>query len=125
MKDINREEKVLEESLKSSHEQIRKFGGLDHNFILNGRGYRKVGQLKGDKTGIIMEIHTDREGVQIYSGNMIEEDRKCKEGALYSKHGGICLETQNYPNNLNYSHFPDSYLKKGEKYNTVTCYKFI
>lgn len=117
--------KMICEGFKSDNEQIKMFGGFDHNFVLNGRGYRKVGRLEGDKTGIVMEIYTDQSGVQVYSGNMIEECRVCKDGAIYGKHHGICLETQVFPNNLKFSHFSGSILKKGEKYDTVTTYKFI
>jgi len=116
---------LLETRLNSSYSQIKLFDGFDHNFVLNGRGYRKVGVFKGDKTGIVMEIHTDQSGVQVYSGNCIEEDRVCKDGAIYSKHQGICFETQAFPNNMKFSHFPNAILKKGEKYDTVTAYKFI
>lgn len=116
---------LMGERFASEHEQIKKFGGFDHNFALNGRGYRKVGRLKGDKTSIVMEIYTDQSGIQIYSGNMIEKDRACKDGAVYDTHQGICFETQAFPNNLRFSHFPGAILKKGEKYDTVTSYKFI
>ena len=115
----------LEVTLTSKNEQIKKFGGFDHNFVLKGRGFRKVGEFKGDKTGIIMEIYTDQSGMQIYSGNMIEEGRVCKDGVIYSKHHGICFETQAFPNALKYSHFPDVVLRKGEKYDTTTSYRFI
>lgn len=118
-------EKMICEGFKSENEQIKMFGGFDHNFVLNGRGYRKVGRLKGDKTGIVMEIYTDQSGLQVYSGNVIEEGRVCKDGAIYDAHHGICFETQVFPNNLKFSHFPSSILKKGEKYDTVTMYKFI
>ena len=110
---------------ESEYEQIKKFGGFDHNFALNGRGYRKVGRFEGDKTGIIMEIYTDQRGLQVYSGHMIEEGRVCKDGAVYSIHQGICFETQAFPNNMQFSHFPDAILKKGAKYDTTTSYKFI
>lgn len=104
-----------------------KIGDFVRNAILviPGGGYRKVGRLKGDKTGIIMEIYTDRGGLQFYPGNMIEEGRVCKDGAIYGTHHGICLETQAFPNNIKFSHFPGSILKKGEKYETITTYKFI
>ena len=110
---------------KSEDEQIKMFGGFDHNFVLNGRGYRKVGSFEGDKSGIVMEIYTDQIGMQIYSGNVIENDRICKDGAIYDVHYGVCFETHSFPNNLNFSHFPSSILKKGEKYDTVTAFKFI
>ena len=118
-------EDTLNERLKSEYEQIKKFGGFDHNFVLNGRGYRKVGKCTGDKTGIVMEIYTDQSGMQVYSGNMIEENRVCKDGTTYDKHHGICFETQSFPNSMKFMHFPNSILIKGEKYDTVTSYKFI
>lgn len=54
------------------------FGGFDHNFALKGSGYRNVGLLTGDKTGIKMEIYTDKVGVQLYTGNMIEKGASAK-----------------------------------------------
>ena len=116
---------MIGDELKNEDEQIKMFGGFDHNFVLNDRGFRKVGRLKGDKTGIVMEIYTDRLGLQFYSGNMIEEDRVCKDGVVYGTHHGICLETQAFPNNIKFSHFPGTILKKREKYEIITTYKFI
>ena len=98
--------------------------GYDHNFVLNGDGYRKIGTLCGDKSGIKMDIYTDRPGVQIYTGNVIEQGRYCKDGSLYPVHGAICLETQIFPDSINIPHYSDAVLKKGEKYNTVTEYLF-
>ena len=121
--DLN--DSVLAECFRSNHEQIRMFGGFDHNFALNGRGYRKSATLIGDKSGITMEMYTDQSGVQVYTGNVIEENRLCKDGAVYTKHSGICLETQAFPNGLKFSHFPCGLLKKDEEYETTTEYKFI
>lgn len=117
--------RILGECFLSNHEQIRMFGGFDHNFALNGRGYRMSAVLIGDKSGITMEMYTDQCGVQVYTGNVIEENRVCKDGAVYTKHSGICLETQAFPNGLKFSHFPCGILKKGETYDTFTEYKFI
>lgn len=120
-----RKEKALGEGFASNHEQITIFGGFDHNFALNGTGYRLASRLTGDKSGIVMEMYTDCHGVQVYTGNGINDERVCKDGAIYPKHGAVCLETQAFPNFLKYSHFPSGLLKKGEKYDTVTTYKFI
>lgn len=105
-------------------EQVRIFGGIDHNFAINGDGYRRFARLCGDKSGIVMECYTDQTAVQVYTGNMIEEGRVCKDGALYDKHASVCLETQAFPNSLKYRHYPNGILKKGEKYDTVTEYRF-
>lgn len=116
--------KTLEECFNSGYKQIDMFGGFDHNFVLEGRGFRKVATLWGDKTGIIMECSTDLPGVQIYTGNCIDEMRICKNGEKYAIHQAVCLETQFFPNALEFSHFPSPILKAGEKYDTVTEYKF-
>ena len=116
--------KTLGEGFASDYEQIKMFGGFDHNLALDGRGLRLAATLTGDKTGITMDMYTDQSAVQLYTGNMIQEGRVCKDGAVYSKHCGICLETQAFPNSLKYSHYPNGILKKGEKYDTVTEYRF-
>lgn len=113
------------ERFAAKYGQLELFGGFDHNFALNGRGYRKIGTFCGDKSGIKMEILTDLPAVQLYSGNWIDEERVCKGGAKYKVHGGLCFETQVFPNNLKFSHFPSSILKEGEKYDTTTTYRFI
>ena len=104
--------------------QIALFDGYDHNFPLDGFGFRKVVELSGDQSGITMEMYTDQPATQLYTGNAIEEGRVCKGGAVYTKHSGLCLESQVFPNNLTFSHFPTSVLKAGEKYDTTTEYKF-
>lgn len=119
-----REPKTLSDGFESSHEQVKKFDGFDHNFVLDGYGFRKAATLTGDKTGITMETYTDLPGVQIYTANSLTENDNYKGGAAYGRHNAICLETQVFPNALTYRYFPSPILKKGEKYDTVTAYKF-
>jgi len=118
------EKKKLEKIITSDYEQIQMFNGVDHNFVLLGRGFRKVGSLIGDKSGIEMEIYTDRPGMQVYTGNEIEHGKVSKDGTFYSMHDGICLETQGFPNSFKFSHFPSCTLKKNEKYESITEYRF-
>ncbi|MCI5970867.1 MAG: galactose mutarotase [Oscillospiraceae bacterium] len=120
-----RKGKVLKDGFAADFEQIKMFGGYDHNFVLDGTGYRKYAVAKGDVSGIIMECYTDLPGVQLYTGNGIENERVCKDGAVYDTHQAFCLETQKFPNATNLPFFPSIFVKKGEKYNTVSAYKFI
>lgn len=115
---------LMADGFASEHEQIRMFGGYDHNFALDGFGFRSFCTLIGNMTGITMEGFTDRPAVQLYTGNGIKTDRVCKDGATYPVHGGLCLETQVFPNAMEYSHFPSPILKKGEVYDTVTEFRF-
>lgn len=117
-------EKTLGEGFASSDEQVKMFNGFDHNFVLRGKNLRHCATLTGDKTGIKMEMYTDLPGVQIYSGNSIDDTIVCKGGAVYPVHGAVCLETQTFPNGLKYTHYPNGFIKKGEKYDTITEYRF-
>ena len=111
------------EAFESEHPQITLFGGVDHNFIIDGAGYRCFAVAECDETGICMECMTDKPGVQLYTGNCLDFP-KGKDGGVYSTHCGFCLETQFYPNPVKYSHFPSPVLKAGEKYSFTTAYKF-
>ena len=62
------------------------------------------------------------------AGNFIPSDGsvKGKEGVVYSKHGGFCLETQLYPDSVNQKTFPfDSVLRPGKIYDHRVTYKFL
>ncbi len=118
-------EKTFNDALHSDHEQIVIVGGgIDHNFIINGKGMRKFCEATGDKTCIKLEGFTDNIGVQIYTSNFLDGSRPGKDGYAYEKHAGFCLETQGFPNAINYPHFPSPVLKQGQEYKTKTIFKF-
>ncbi|MBQ7986592.1 MAG: galactose mutarotase [Clostridia bacterium] len=118
-------EKAVGKEIHGPIYQLQNFRGYDHNFVINGRGFRRFAELTGDKTGITMVCFTDRPGVQLYTGNFVTADIPCKDSAEYTTHSGLCLETQGFPNAPKYSHFPSTIVKKGEKYDSVTEFKFI
>ena len=117
--------KTIGRDIEAADEQLKFGTGYDHNFIINGRGMRKFAVLEGDKTGIKMEAYTDLPAVQLYTGNWTADTPEGKDGAIYGERQGVCLETQVFPNFTKFSYFPDGFLKKGEKYDTVTEYRFI
>lgn len=116
-------EKTMGEGMKSDYPQVKMFGGFDHNFVLDGFGTRKVLTVTGDKSGIAMEMITNQPGVQLYTSNML--DSANKGDYENGKHDGFCLETQVFPDCVNFSHFPSAFLKKGEEYYHVTEYRFV
>lgn len=117
--------KKIGQDINSDYPQLKLFGGYDHNFIIDGTGFRKAVVVSSDKTGIAMEVYTDKPGVQLYTGNCIQEDRVCKSGKTYKIHDALCLETQYFPNSTSYPFFPSPILKAGEVYDFTTEYRFI
>ena len=98
--------------------------GYDHNWCLNNnREFAKVASLKGDLTGIQMEVYTDLPGVQVYTANYVESETG-KDGVVYKQRQGLCFETQFYPDAINKPNFESPVCKAGEVYQTKTVYKF-
>ncbi len=97
----------------------------DHCFVLSDNSYLKhAGTLKGDISGIEMNVYTTKPGIQIYSGKAFSSDTIGKGGKIYEENSFVCMETEFFPDSPNKPHFPDTILKKNETYNHKTIYKF-
>lgn len=120
------EEKTIGREISADFEQLKLTGGYDHNFILDrtGEGPQLFAAVKGDQTGIVMEAYTDLPAFQFYTGNFVDHV-KGKDGAVYEKRSGFCLESQYIPNAVNEEKEEKPILKAGEIYDTTTMYKFI
>ncbi len=118
-----RTEKPIGQDIGSDHEQIKMFGGYDHNFAVAGRGYRLAAEARCVENGIRMEVFTDKPGVQLYTSNGLKEG-VYKNGARYGIHQAFCLETQYFPNSMANSHFIAPILRRGETYDFTTEYRF-
>jgi aldose 1-epimerase len=100
-------------------------GGFDHNFVLNGCGWRKISTAEDEASGRVMETYTDLPGVQLYTANGIRAGSVGKDGAAYEAHGGFCLETQFFPDTIHKPHFPDCVVAADEVFATSTAYRFL
>ena len=118
--------KTIGQDIFCDEHLIKHCNGYDFNYCLDriGRGLEHAAYVYDKESGRRMDCYTTLPGIQLYTGNMIEQGRVCKDGACYPIHAGICLETQAFPNSLKYSHFPNPILKKNEKYDSITEYKF-
>lgn len=106
-------------------EQLIQAGGYDHNYALDkAKGvFAKVASVKGDESGILMEVATNLPGLQLYTGNGLDGVGG-KEKTTYEKNAALCLETQFYPNAVNQTNFASPLLEKGETVNYVTTFRF-
>lgn len=119
-----RNAKTVEKEIGGDYIALRYGNGYDHNWVLNGEGFRKVAAAYSEKTGIKMEVSTDLPGMQFYSGNFLVET-KGKDGAVYDKGHGICFETQYFPDAIHKDNFKSPVVRAGESYETTTIYKFV
>ena len=107
-------------------EQLRHAGGYDHNFVLNRSddALSHAARLFEPTTGRVLDIHTTEPGLQFYSGNFLDGRIRGKAGRVYRHRGGLCLETQHFPDSPNQPHFPPVVLRPGSEYRSSTVYAF-
>ena len=101
-------------------------GGYDHNYVFQGKSKELTfaARLFDPGSGRFLEVFTTQPGIQFYSGNFLDGTITGKNGRIYQKHWGLCLETQHFPDSPNQKTFPNTILRPGEKYSEETVYKF-
>ena len=98
-------------------------GDYDHCFVFSDKStdLRKVGEAVSDKSGIRLEIFTDRPAIQLYTCGDFT-DPHGKGGLGLHDHQGIALETQGFPDSPHHPNFPSAVLKAGESFRSTTKY---
>jgi len=101
--------------------------GYDHNYVLD-KGLTQqpdlVASVKGDQSGIQMDVYTTEPGMQFYGGNVMKGKHTLKSGARDEFQTAFCLETQHFPDSPNQPEFPSAVLTPGSVYKSSTIYKF-
>ncbi|MGH9496825.1 MAG: aldose epimerase family protein [Candidatus Sulfotelmatobacter sp.] len=112
--------------IEDKDEQLILGHGYDHNFVINrkGPGLTLAARVYEPTTGRVLEVSTTQPGVQFYTGNFLDGTVTGKEGHVYKRRMGLCLETQHFPDSPNHPDFPTTILKPGEKFHQTTVFKF-
>jgi aldose 1-epimerase len=121
-----REPHPIGERIAQDDQQL-KFGlGYDHNWVLDNQSsdMALAATVYEPESGRFMEVFTSEPGLQFYCGNFLDGSLIGKSGKNYVYRGGLCLETQHYPDSPNQPHFPNTILRPGEIYQTRTVYQF-
>ena len=117
---------AIGERIDVNDEQLRLGHGYDHNFVLEEDSARlkPAAELHDPLSGRLLEIWTTEPAIQFYSGNFLDGSTRGKNGVAYSKHSGLCLETQHFPDSPNHPEFPSTVLRPGETFRSLTVLKF-
>jgi aldose 1-epimerase len=114
--------------------QLKRGRGYDHNFVLTrsdpatspraGDGLHSAARVVERSTGRTMEVATTEPGLQFYTGNFLDGSITGKQGRVYRRRYGFCLETQHFPDSPNKPHFPSTVLRPGDAYRSRTVFTF-
>jgi aldose 1-epimerase len=101
--------------------------GYDHNFVLDGSGYRLAAVAQDPQDGISMRTFTTEPGVQLYTGNFLVGDLTGTSGHLYRQTDAFTLETQHFPDSPHHigdPAWPSVVLNAGSTFTSTTAYQF-
>ena len=99
--------------------------GIDNNWCLcdadTPKELRHAATLQYE--GLVMECWTTMKGLQVYTGNYIEQ-HEGKSGRMYDVQHAVCLEAQNWPDAIHHANFPNIILRPNERLDEITEYRF-
>jgi aldose 1-epimerase len=107
-------------------EQLSNGIGYDHTFVFNEdvkNNNALAASLYSSDSGRLLEVFTTEPGVQFYSGNHLK-GYKGKQGVIYHKRYGLCLETQHFPDSPNHPAFPTVVVTPEHGYHSETVLVF-
>lgn len=84
----------------------------------------EVANVIEPNSGRTLRVSTTQPGLVFYTGNYLDGNLTGKYNAKYPQHGGLCLETQHYPDAPNQQNFPSTLLRPDENYKEVAIYSF-
>lgn len=119
--------RAIGERIEADDEQIRFGQGYDHNFLLppDSRGsLRRAAVVTEPGSGRRLEMWTTEPGFQFYTGNGLPAGERGKNGAMYGKWQGFCLEAQRAPNWPERPGVAAAVLRPGALYRQTTLYRF-
>ncbi len=112
--------------IDAPHEQLVRAGGYDHNYVLRDApgAFALAASVHEPASGRVLEVWTTEPGVQFYSGNFLDGSLPSKSGGRYVRRGGLCLETQHFPDSPNRPQFPSVILRPGQTWRSATEFRF-
>ena len=105
--------------------QVGDAKGFDHCYLLanssaiNQRLAEPMAILSGRNNGVSMQLYTDQQGMQLYTGQYLEHP--------FQPYQAVCIEAQGIPNAINSANEDfrnNAILRKGEHYRAKVIYQF-
>ena len=112
--------------IDDNYDQLVLGHGYDHNFVINRKddGLTLAARVYEPTSGRVLEVSTTQPGVQFYTGNFLDGTVTGKQGHVYKRRYGFCLETQHFPDSPNHPDFPTTILRPSLTFREKTVFKF-
>jgi aldose 1-epimerase len=120
------ESKPIGKDILEDDEQLNVALGFDQTWVIDNPRKLPIVQactLFESESNRSVKIFTSEPGIQVYTGNYLNGSIG-KNDVKYTKHYGIGLETQHFPNSPNTPTFPSVVLDVDQKFYSTTMYLF-
>jgi len=112
--------KSIGKDIDDAFQPLSILDGYDHNFEVFTA---PCAILSDPCSGRTMAVSTDCPGIQFYAGNFLVAEQG-KDGIIYPRRSGVCLETQFYPDAIHHPEWPQPVTKTGAPYHSETKFRF-
>lgn len=104
--------------------------GFDHAWSTPNpeRTLRRQARLAGAVRGLVMEVWSDAPSIQLYTGLAMDASlprHAGKQGQVYGRNAGLCLEPQNFPDAPHQAFAPACLFEPGESLKGQIEYRFV
>jgi aldose 1-epimerase len=111
-------------NIDTTNDQLKYGIGYDISYVLDNSGkFVYAAEAYDPASGRGLEVLTDQPAMHFYTGNHMD-GAIGKGGHKYAFRNAYCFEAQHYPDSPNEPKFPTTELKPGEKFHSVTVYRF-
>lgn len=106
----------LGDVVRDPHPQVVAGPGLDHDLVLGEHDgtLRTVAVLTSPATRTRLTLRSDRPGLQVYTGNMLDGTETGRGGVPHRQGDGVALEPQLHPDSPHHPDWPSATLAAGE-----------
>jgi aldose 1-epimerase len=112
--------------IDADFDQLHIARGYDHNFVIDRddpQSLIAVALLGEPRSGRTLEIETTEPGLQVYTGNDLDNRLIGTSGRAYPRRAGLALETQHFPDSPHHESFPTTVLRPGHTFRSTTVYR--
>jgi aldose 1-epimerase len=119
-----RKGKVIRDVVTSTHPSIIAAKGLDHTFVLKGKGMKPAAVLTDPLSGRRLVVSTTEPSLVVYTAGGFNGSLTGADGRPLGAGAGIALEAQHFPDSPNHPDWPSTELKPGQTLRATTVFAF-
>ncbi len=119
-----RKARPIRDVVTATHPSIIAAKGLDHTFVLSGKGLKTAAIVSDAASGRKLTVSTTEPGLVVYTAGGFNGSLIGADGRPLTAGTGIALEAQHFPDSPNHADFPSTELKPGQTLHATTVFAF-